>query len=90
MCNDKDTESKNGMRLLEVLTRTRFQVFTYTQGGLAKGDVPQGAGSGFVLRYKDRCFFVTADHVCHPDDYKKGEKKWNCRKKPNSFAQEAL
>lgn len=57
------------MRLLEVLTRTRFQIFTYPHGTLNNTAVPEGAGSGFVLEYKDKLFFITADHVCHPDDY---------------------
>ena len=60
------------MRLLEVLTRTRFQVFIFTRGGLASGAVPVGAGGGFMMSYKNMLFFITADHVCHPDDYKGG------------------
>lgn len=60
------------MRLLEVLTRTRFQIFTYPQGTLSDTAIPEGAGSGFVLDYKGKLFFITADHVCHPDDYKPG------------------
>lgn len=64
-----ETNGQKGLRLLEVLTRTRFQVFTYPQGTLSDTAIPDGAGSGFVLSYKDKLFFITADHVCHPDDY---------------------
>lgn len=32
----------------------------------------KGFGSGFFFQYKDRLFFVTADHVSHPDDYSEG------------------
>lgn len=56
------------MKLLEVLTRTRFQVFTFQQGSM-KESYPDGAGSGFMLKYKENIIFVTADHVCHPSDY---------------------
>lgn len=58
------------MSLLELLTRTRLQVFTYKQGTMAKMAYPDGAGSGFFLRHKDRVMLVTADHVCHPFDHK--------------------
>ena len=57
------------MRLLEVLTRTRFQVLTFLKGTLAIGGNPTGAGSGFILLHKGKSIFVTADHVCHPNDY---------------------
>lgn len=32
----------------------------------------KGFGCGFFLQYKERLFFVTADHVAHPDDYEIG------------------
>lgn len=32
----------------------------------------KGFGSGFFLQYKERLFFVTADHVAHPDDFEVG------------------
>lgn len=57
------------MRLLEVLTRTRFQVLTFPKGMVATGGNPTGAGSGFILLHKGKSIFVTADHVCHPNDY---------------------
>lgn len=35
----------NPMNLLELLTRTRLQVFTYEQGTMAKVTYPNGMGS---------------------------------------------
>lgn len=32
----------------------------------------KGYGSGFFLQYRNRLFFVTADHVAHIDDFEKG------------------
>lgn len=32
----------------------------------------KGFGSGFFFQYKERLFFVTADHVSHPNDYNEG------------------
>ena len=32
-------------------------------------DKIKGFGSGFLLRHKDRLFFITADHVVHLDDH---------------------
>lgn len=60
------------MRLLEVLTRTRFQIFTFSMGNMKAGGYPDGAGSGFMLLHKGKTIFVTADHVCHPFDHKPG------------------
>lgn len=37
-----------------------------------KGLNIKGYGSGFFFQYKDRLFFVTADHVSHPDDFEQG------------------
>lgn len=58
------------MRLLELLTRTMFQVFTFPLGTMKNGVYPNGAGSGFMLLHNEKRIFVTADHVCHPGDYK--------------------
>lgn len=62
------------MRLLELLTRTRFQVFTFPLGTMKSSVFPNGAGSGFMLKYKGKIFFITADHVCHPFDHEIGRK----------------
>lgn len=55
--------------LLELLNRTRLQLFTFEKGTMNKS-YPNGAGSGFFFKYKDNIFLVTADHVCHPSDHK--------------------
>lgn len=34
-------------------------------------------GSGFLFRYRERLFFVTADHVAHFDDFEAGERLGN-------------
>lgn len=38
----------------------------------AKGQHIKGFGSGFFFLYKDKLFFVTADHISHSDDFEKG------------------
>ena len=68
-------ENSKPMSLLELLNRTRLQVFTYEQGTLAKMAYPDGAGSGFFLRHKDKVILVTADHVCHPFDHNPNTKQ---------------
>lgn len=62
----------NQMSLLELLTRTRLQIFTYKQGTMMKKAYPNGAGSGFFFLHKDKVILVTADHVCHPFDHEPG------------------
>ena len=37
-----------------------------------KGKIIKGFGSGFFFLYRNKLFFVTADHVSHPDDFDKG------------------
>ena len=32
----------------------------------------KGFGSGFFFQYRDKLFFVTADHVSHSDDFEEG------------------
>lgn len=57
------------MSLPELLNRTRLQLFTFNIGTM-KNSYPNGAGSGFFFKHKDKVFLVTADHVCHPFDHK--------------------
>ena len=66
------TEENEHMSLLELLTRTRLQIFTYEQGKMMQNAYPNGAGSGFFIRHKGRIILVTADHVCHPFDHEPG------------------
>lgn len=56
------TEENEQMSLLELLTRTRLQIFTYKQGKMMQNAYPNGAGSGFFIRHKGRIILVTADH----------------------------
>lgn len=37
-----------------------------------EGNNNKSFGSGFFFQYKDKLFFVTADHVLHSDDFEKG------------------
>lgn len=60
------------MSLLELLTRTKLQIFTYEQETMKKNAYPNGMGSGFFFLHKDRMMLVTADHVCHPFDHEPG------------------
>ena len=65
-------EEPKQMSLLELLTRTRLQIFTYKQGTMMKNAYPDGAGSGFFFRHQKHVILVTADHVCHPFDHENG------------------
>lgn len=49
------------------LTTQQIAVTTDKEGTNIKG-----FGSGFFLYYRERLFFVTADHVSHPDDFDAG------------------
>ncbi len=57
------------MKLLEILSRTRLQVFSFPKDG--SKNMPTGAGCGFFLKYRNKHVFVTADHVIHPIDHTK-------------------
>lgn len=65
-------DNSKSMSLLELLTRTRLQIFTYEQGTMMKNAYPDGMGSGFFLLHKEKVILVTADHVCHPFDHVQG------------------
>lgn len=65
-------DTSKSMSLLELLTRTRIQIFTYKQGTMMKNAYPGGMGSGFFLLHKEKVILVTADHVCHPFDHEQG------------------
>lgn len=56
-------DTSKSMSLLELLTRTRLQIFTYKQGMMMKNAYPGGMGSGFFLLHKKKVVLVTADHV---------------------------
>lgn len=47
-------DNSKSMSLLELLTRTRLQIFTYKQGTMMKNAYPDGMGSGFFLLHKEK------------------------------------
>ena len=55
--------------LCEVLVKTTYQT-QITHPDDKNCEKPVGYGSGFIVKYKDISFFITADHVVHVDDYK--------------------
>lgn len=57
------------MDLRELLVKSRFQVVVRPQETTL--GLPSGVGSGFMLNYRGRVFFITADHVVHVDDYQR-------------------
>ncbi len=59
--------------LCEVLVKTTYQT-QITHPSDIKCENPVGFGCGFIVEYRDRVFFVTADHVVHLDDYDCGER----------------
>lgn len=61
-------QSVQPISLLEVLVKTHYHTVT-TEPGNVDSDKYICHGSGFMVQYKNVIFFVTADHVLHPDDY---------------------
>jgi hypothetical protein len=57
-----------GKSLLTALVRTAYQV-QVTKPDNIDCDRPIAYGAGFMVRYKNVSFFVTADHNVHLDDY---------------------
>ncbi|MDH6310021.1 hypothetical protein M2451_002911 [Dysgonomonas sp. PFB1-18] len=65
--NNSTQESKQ-IPLTEVLVKTTY--FTQsTHPSDTECSRPMYFGCGFMIRYKDETFFVTADHNLHPEDY---------------------
>jgi len=61
-------EKEQQIPLCEVLVKTAYQTqITYPDD--KNCEKPIGYGSGFIVRYKNVPFFITADHVIHGDDY---------------------
>ena len=52
--------------LQKYLEQVRFQLVVFDDYPTKR--VPNGMGSGFILDYKGRSFFVTADHVVNTHD----------------------
>ncbi|MDI1352109.1 MAG: hypothetical protein PSV35_04965 [bacterium] len=57
--------------LLEVLVKTSYQT-QVTHPSNKELDRPVGFGSGFISTHLDKIYFVTVDHVIHPEDYETG------------------
>lgn len=62
------SQNTESISLLELLVKTHYHTVT-TAIGNQDFDKYICHGSGFIVKYKDVIFFVTADHVLHPDDY---------------------
>jgi len=60
--------------LQEVLVKTSYQTQT-TLPSDKLCEKPLAFGSGFIVKYLNEQFFVTADHTLHLDDYKDGINK---------------
>lgn len=60
------------MTLLEYFWKTSHQIVILSPGENIENFDIVGWGSGFILKYKERFFFITCDHNVHPDDYEHG------------------
>lgn len=60
--------------LLEILVKTSYHT-QVTHPDNKDMDRPIAYGSGFISSHLDTKFFVTADHVLHPDDYQGEQEK---------------
>lgn len=58
-----------GLTLNEVLVKTSYFVQANKPGDKEFQDKPAAYGTGFMVLYKGRTFFVTADHVAHVKDH---------------------
>lgn len=57
--NDSDTLLGVATDLRDVLVRSRYQFYI----SYPTNDLPQKAGSGFIIQHRDRLFLITAGHV---------------------------
>ena len=58
-----------GLTLNEVLVKTSYFVQSNKPGDKEFQGKPEAYGTGFMVLYKGRTFFVTADHVAHVKDH---------------------
>lgn len=58
--------------LTEVLVKTTYQIVISKETSFQSK--PIAWGSGFFINYKDKLFFITADHNIHIEDHKKNER----------------
>jgi hypothetical protein len=69
---DMNNEHQGQITLFEVLVKTSYQTqITEPDDEICAN--PIAFGSGFIVRFDNDDFFVTADHTVHLDDYRKGE-----------------
>ena len=57
------------MNLIEFFLKTSQQIVILSPGEDKDNYDIVGWGSGFILKYRDRFFFITCDHNVHLDDY---------------------
>lgn len=60
---------ETGLSLNEVLVKTTYFVQSNKAGDREFRGEPQAYGTGFMVLYKGRTFFVTADHIAHVKDH---------------------
>lgn len=58
-----------GVTLNEILVKTTYFVQSNKAGDKEFRGEPQAYGTGFMVLYKGRTFFVTADHIAHVKDH---------------------
>lgn len=63
-----EMEEENTIPLCDLLVRTTYQTQSTHPSDIGCKK-PLAYGCGFIIRYKQKCFFVTADHNVHPEDY---------------------
>ncbi len=71
----QELENKE-VTLHEILVKTSYQTQVNRPSDLHLTN-PVAFGSGFIISFYDKSFFVTADHVLHLDDYTEGIKQRN-------------
>lgn len=62
------------MTLLECFWKSSHQIVILSPGDNKENSEIVGWGSGFILKHKERFFFITCDHNVHLDDYDLGER----------------
>ena len=62
------------MTLLEYFGESFHQIVILSPSENKENSDIVGWGSGFILKYKERFFFITCDHNLHIDDYDKEQR----------------
>lgn len=66
-------QNKSKISFIEVLAKTSYQV-QITKSTNKEFDRPIAFGSGFFVDYKNKLFFITADHNIHIEDHELSER----------------